>query len=151
MDTATQAPTFSTAASTGQTLSSESFTDKVPLLMLFIPNLDEAAATLNQYNEAHDQIGKRRTQLIVVAPETASRVREVAEDQNLTFPILADPSRSIFRDYDAVDGNDKARACSVVVDRTGTVAAVTAGVGTPEESLALLEKASDQFEMAVER
>lgn len=151
METATQAPTFSTAASTGQTLSSDSFTNKVPLLMLFVPSLEEATAKLDAYNDAHDQIGKRRTQLVVVAPETASRVREFAGDRKLTFPILADPSRSIFRDYDAVDEADHAQACSVVVDRTGTVAVVTAGIGTPNESLALLDKASDQFEMAVER
>ena len=146
-----QAPSFSTAASTGQTLSSDSFTDKVPILMLFIPGLDESAAVLDEYNDEHDTIGKRRVQLLFVAPETAARVREVAADRGLTFPILADPSRAIFRDYGAVDDHDKAKACSVVVDRTGTVAAVTESVGTPQESLALLDKASERFEMAVER
>jgi peroxiredoxin len=64
---------------------------------------------------------------------------------------LADPSKAIFRDYDATNEDGTPKACSVVVDRTGTVAAVTDGVGTPQESLALLDKASDQFEMAVER
>ena len=134
METAAQAPTFSTAASTGQTLTSASFTNKVPLLMLFVPNLDESSSMLDSHNDAHDEIGKRRTQLVLVAPEKASRVREVADGRNLTFPILADPSRSIFRDYDAVDENGRARSCSVVVDRTGTVAAVTAGVALPRRA-----------------
>jgi peroxiredoxin len=121
--------------------------------MLFIPDGLDHAGTVAAYNEAHAELAGRRVQLLAVMPATAAEVRNVADDLDLTFPILSDPSVEIFREFEAVDAAGTPRPCSVVVDKTGTVASVTDGVVSPQEMLAQLDilEGSNRFEMAVSR
>ena len=146
-------PTFSAPASTGQTLSSESFRDKVPVAMLFVPDSGGAASTLAAYNNAHSDLAERRVQLLAVLPELASDARDIADRMQLTYPVLSDPSLAIFRDFAATDSLDEPKACSVIIDKTGTVAAKTEGVLSPSEMTTQLDdlEGSSRFEMAVNR
>ena len=146
-------PTFSAPASTGQTLGTASFRDKVPVAMLLLPDPEAFRGTLANYNSVHADLAKRRVQLLAVLPELASDARDIADRAQLTFPLLADPSRSIFREFGALDSSDEPVACSVIIDRTGTVAAKTEGVLSPNEMTAQLDdlEGSSRFEMAVNR
>ncbi len=146
-------PTFSTAASTGQTLGTESFRGKVPVVLLFLPDPGASMDVLETYNAAHSDMAQRRTQLLAVAPLTASEARDLAEQVGITYPVLSDPAFTMFRDFDATTGDGDPRPCSVVVDKTGTVAAVTETVLSPEEMMAQLDnlEESSRFEMAVNR
>ena len=146
-------PTFSAPASTGQTLSTESFRDRVPVAMLFLPNTEQATPTLSDFNEAHADLAERRVQLLAVLPELASDARDIADRMQLTYPILSDPSHAIFREFGAIDLDGGPMTCSVIVDKTGTVAAKTEGVLSPSEMTAQLDdlEGSSRFEMAVNR
>ena len=146
-------PTFSAPASTGQTLSTESFRDKVPVAMLFLPDAGTARNSLAEYNVIHADLARRRTQLLAVVPELASEARSIADRLQLTFPLLCDPSRSIFREFGAMSDSDAPIACSVIVDRTGTVAWLEEGVVSPQEMTTQLDdlQGSSRFEMAVNR
>jgi peroxiredoxin len=144
-------PTFSAPASTGQTLSTESFRDKVPVAMLFLP--DASQATLDEYNSIHADLAQRRVQLLAVLPELASDARDLAGRLQLTFPLLADPSLALFGDFGATDSLGEPMRCSVIIDKTGTVASKTEGVVSPSEMTAQLDdlEGSQRFEMAVNR
>jgi peroxiredoxin len=146
-------PTFSAPASTGQTLSTESFLDKVPVALLFLPDPDAAIDTLAAYNGVHADFAQRRVQLLAVVPELASDARDLADRMQLTFPLLADPSLTIYQEFGAFDSDDEPIACSVIIARTGTVAAKTEGVVSPSEMTAQLDdlEGSRRFEMAVNR
>lgn len=146
-------PTFSAPASTGQTLSTESFRDKVPVALLFLPETASSKATLVEYNDAHADLAERRVQLLAVLPELASDARAIADRMQLTYPILSDPSHAIFKEFGATDSLDAPVACSVIVDRTGTVATKTEGVLSPNEMAEQLDdlEGSSRFEMAVNR
>lgn len=146
-------PQFSTAASTGQTLSSDSFRGKVPVVMLFIPDVDAQAAALSNYNDAHSDFAERRMQLLAVTPLTASDARDLADSAGITYPILADPSLEIFREFGAANDDNEAMSCSVVVDKAGTVADMTESIVSPEAMMAQLDdlEGSNRFEMAVNR
>ena len=146
-------PTFSAPASTGQTLSTESFRDKVPVAMLFLPDSAISEATLGQYNAIHADLAKRRVQFLGVVTATTSDARNLAEAKRLTYPLLADPALTIFREFGAIDGSDEPIACSAIIDRTGTVAWMTEGVLSPAEMTAKLDdlEESSRFEMAVNR
>ena len=71
----------------------------------------------------------------------------------LTFPLLADPSLAIFREFGAFDSDDEPIGCSVIIDKTGTVASKTEGVLSPSEMTTQLDdlEGSQRFEMAVNR
>lgn len=146
-------PTFSAPASTGQTLSTESFRHKVPVVMVFLPEAESARTTLSDYNTAHADLAHRRVQLLAVLPELASDARGVADRMQLTYPLLADPSLDAFREFGAIDASGEPQTCSVIIDRTGTVAAKTDGVLSPSEMTTQLDdlEGSSRFEMAVNR
>lgn len=146
-------PRFSAPASTGQTLSTESFRGKVPVAMLFLPDPESSRETLAEYNEAHAAMAERRVQLLAVVPALASDARRLADAMQLTFPLLADPSHAISREFDAMDSDGEPAACSVILDKTGTVAFESEGVLSPGEMTEKLDdlEGSNRFEMAVNR
>jgi peroxiredoxin len=151
MTTKQTTPHFRAAASTGQILSSESFRGKVPLAMIFFP--DGHTGVLAGYNSAHTDLAKRRVQLLGVVTATASDARQLADLEQLTYPLLADPAQTIFREFGAINGSDEPTGCSLIIDKTGTVAWMTEGVVSPAEMTTKLDdlEESSRFEMAVNR
>lgn len=108
---------FSLAASTGQTLSLDSFKGKVPLVLLFLDFADDDdRALVAELNERHKDFGSERSQVLVVAKVTARDARRVAEEMGLSVPVLADASGAMGRDHDAVKGR-----VAVVADKEGRV------------------------------
>lgn len=107
---------FSLPASTGQTLSLDSFKGKVPLVLLFLnAEEDDDRALLADINARHRDFGSERSQVLAVLRITARRARQIAEEMDLTVPLLADASGAMARDYDA---DDETRI-AVVADREG--------------------------------
>lgn len=108
---------FSLAASTGQTLSLDSFKGKVPLVIVFLdPQDDEDRALLADLNRRHKDFGSERSQILVVAKITARDARQLSEEMGLSVPVLADASGAMGRGHDAGKGR-----VAVVADKDGRV------------------------------
>lgn len=140
---------FRAPASTGQTLSWDSYAGKVPIAMAFLPDTDDEE-TLAEFNDRHNEFSERRIQLLGVAPDTATDLRDVADRMNITFPILADPAESMFRSFDAIGSDGQPTERAVIVDRSGTVAEILEDGISPENVLNAIDALDDSnFEMAV--
>lgn len=141
---------FRAPASTGQTLSWDSFAGKVPIALAFIPATEGNEALLTELSERHKDFSDRRIQLLGVAPETATELRDVADRLDITFPILADPSGSMFRSFDAIGSDRQPTERVVIVDRNGTVANVLNDDMAADVMLNAIDALDDSnFEMAV--
>lgn len=109
---------FRLPASTGATLSLESFRGKVSLALVFLPEDEQAAlGLLEEMDRRHKEFGDQRAQLLAVMKATARQVREMADEHGLSVPILADASGAMARDYDA----SHLTAAAVVADKEGNV------------------------------
>ncbi len=78
-------PDLNLPASTGQTLERSSFLDKVPLVIVFLPGLDDdhSRSQIAEFDRMLSDFGSERSQVLIVAPETARRVREVADESSI--------------------------------------------------------------------
>lgn len=97
----TRIENFRLPASTGHTLSFESFRGKVPLVIVFVPDADTSQGTilLEELDRRHADFGSERAQVLTVTKETARRVRELADERGLSIPILADASGAMARQF----------------------------------------------------
>ena len=111
---------FRLPASTGHTLSLDSFQGKVPLVMVFIPDLHspDGISLLEEMDRRLKDFGTERSQVLAIARETARNVRDLADERGIALPILADASGAMARDFSA-DGTD--HAVAVVGDKDGRV------------------------------
>lgn len=112
---------FSLPASTGQTLSLDSFKGKVPLVLVFLGDLDSSddSELLDEVNSRLADFGAQRSQVLAVAKVTARRAREYADANSLNVAVLADASGSMARDYGADYGSGEPRTVAVVSDKEG--------------------------------
>ncbi len=141
---------FRAPASTGQTLSWGSFAGKVPIAMAFIPASEDNEALLTELSERHKDFSDRRIQLLGVAPETATDLRDVADRLDITFPILAAPAGSMFRSFHAIGSDGQPTERVVIVDRSGTVAGVSEDEMSATAMLNAIDALDDSnFEMRV--
>jgi peroxiredoxin len=113
------APGYRAPTNKGQTLSHESFVDRVPVVLFFLDGLDAAddQVELERFDELLVQFGHRRVQLLGVAPATPRALRDSTATRSVT--LLADEDGAIRERF----GGD-AGAFTVVIDRSGTVAGV---------------------------
>lgn len=128
MATARMEPTreiehFSLAASTGQTLTLDSFKGKVPLVIVFLSDVesDEDTALLNELDHRLRDFGAERSQALVVARLTARKARDLADERDLNIAVLADASGAMARAYEADDDEGKTRRIAVVADKHGVL------------------------------
>lgn len=108
---------FGLPASTGQTLTLESFKGKVPLILVFL-NLEQDGNRnlLSDLNTRHKDFGSERAQVLAIVKMTARETREIAEDMGLSVPLLADASGAMTRAYDADEAES---GVAVVADKQG--------------------------------
>ncbi|HEX6222210.1 MAG TPA: redoxin domain-containing protein [Acidimicrobiia bacterium] len=119
MTSSAQLEDFRLPASTGHTLSLDSFQGKVPLVLVFLPDTgSDAVALLQEMDRRHKDFGAERAQILAVKKATARQVRELADDHEVSVPILADASGAMARDYDAAD---YPHAVAVVADKEGNM------------------------------
>lgn len=112
---------FSLPASTGQTLSLDSFKGKVPLVLVFLTDIenDTDLALLGEIDRRLREFGSMRSQVLAVARATARQTRSLAEEHDLSVAVLADASGAMARDYEADDDEGGTRRVAVVADKTG--------------------------------
>ena len=116
-------PSFRAPASTGQTLDSERFRGKLPLVIFFVPDSmsRRSGRRIGEFNRNLGRFGQLRTQVIGVVPETVGRIRRQAELKGYNLPLLSDPDESIHRAF-GIDDAGNPHWATFVVDRDGTIA-----------------------------
>lgn len=121
MDATRHIEPFSLPASTGMTLSLDSFKGKVPLVLVFLADIEseEDLALLEALDDRLKEFGERRSQVLAVARATARQTRELADDLELSIAVLADASGAMARDYEADDDEGRTRRIAVVADEDG--------------------------------
>ncbi len=92
-----QVPDFRLPASTGQTLSLETYRGNTPLVIIFLPDLKTSLRILKRFSERLADFGDERSQLLAVATVDATEARDVANDHDLLLPLLADESGAMAR------------------------------------------------------
>lgn len=90
-----QVPDFSLPASTGQTLSLDSYRGNTPLVIIFLPELRTSLRILKRFSDRLADFGDERSQLLAVARIQAKEARDIAEEHDLVVPLLADASGSM--------------------------------------------------------
>lgn len=113
-------PDFRLPASTGHTLSLDSFMGKVPLVLVFIPDVHspDGIALLEELDRRQKDFGSERSQLLAIAKETARSVRDLSDERGISVPILADASGGMARDFSVEPDGE---AVAVVSDKSGRV------------------------------
>lgn len=121
IEPAREIPDFSLPASTGQTLSLDSYRGRVPVVLVFLSDLEseEDRRTLSAFDDRLGDFGAERSQVFAVVKETARAVRDYADSHQMSMPILADASGSMIRDYETDDDEGNPRRVVVVADKTG--------------------------------
>lgn len=120
---ATHIGDFSLPASTGQTLSFDSFRGKVPMVIVFLgdPPPEDDGSLLTALDSHLKDFGSQRSQLLVVIRATARKAREVADELELSVPLLADASGTMARDHGAEDDQGQRHLVALVVDKEGAI------------------------------
>jgi peroxiredoxin len=112
-------PVFRHPASSGQTLSTSSFLGKVPVAMVFVPDLDESGALIADLNRRHAEFGRQRSQILFITKATSRAVRQFADDHQVTIPILADAGGTTTRAFGLEQSDGRPRLSAVVSDVDG--------------------------------
>ena len=133
-------PEFRLPASTGQTLESDAFVGKMPLVVVFLADLESAEAQrhVDRYNDRLKDFGQETCQVLVVARSTARRVREISEDQGWNLPLLADAGGEMARSFGVVGATGETEPTTLLVDRRGSIVRRFDDSGMAGEAEALL-------------
>lgn len=96
---------------------------KIPLVIAFHPGFSDGGTDqlVKSFDELLSEFGSRRSQVLIVVPETATTVREYAKDHDISLPILADPGSDMARNFDALDESGNFEPVLVVTDADGVV------------------------------
>jgi peroxiredoxin len=113
------APGYRAPTNKGQTLSHESFIERVPVVLFFLDGLErpDDQVELDAFDELLVEFGHRRVQLLGVVPMTPRALREATATRAVT--LLADENGAIRKRFGGDSG-----PFAVVIDRMGTVAGV---------------------------
>jgi peroxiredoxin len=111
-------PDFDLPASTGETISLESYRGKVSLVLLFTPDLKASLRILRRFNERLADFDAATSQVLAVAAVVAGELREFADENDLALPLLSDVRGSITQELNLE------HACHpvvIVVDQDGRI------------------------------
>jgi peroxiredoxin Q/BCP len=135
------APSFSTPASTGKTLSLGDFLGLVPVAMSFVGTLPTAAAdeVVDAFNDVFAEFGRHRVQLLIVTPDAPDALRERRQG-GTTVPLLADDDGALLERF----ANSATFPATVVIDEVGTVSRVLEG-GSAGDHVAAVLAAIDEY------
>lgn len=116
-------PDFRLPASTGQTLERDAFVGTVPMVIFFLPGIESKVdrGQILEFNQRLVDFGKQRCQVLGVAPNTATELRDLSQELDLALPLLADPAGQMRRDFDVSAGEQGTRRVTVIVDVEGRV------------------------------
>lgn len=116
-------PNFRLPASTGQTLERDAYVGKVPLVIFFLPGIEDPVdrAQIRRYDELLSDFGRERSQPLGVARATARSLRDLSDEMDLQIPLLADAGGEMSRDFDVLDPDGRPRRVTVLADADGKV------------------------------
>lgn len=119
-------PDFRLPASTGQTLSKESFLGKVPVILVFLPGLARPAAVeaIAAFDRKLVDFGHERVQVLGVAQMTASELRDFVTAESIKVPILADPAGQLHRAAGVPTDRTDPEQTTLVYDTNGLLLTV---------------------------
>lgn len=149
---------FRAPASTGHTLEWDAYAGKVPVVLAFLPGVHEAADLdeLAEFDRMHAEFGEERVQVLGVVKATASHVRDTAERNGFSVPVLADAAGTIIASFGMDEPDGSAKRATVIIDRSGTVAKTFDHAPPSGHAAAVLAavrelKDSDDYEMTPTR
>lgn len=118
------APSFRAPSSHGQTLESDSFSGKVPVVLFFFPEAGTPGCDreIAAFNERLREFGSQRVQVLGVTRSTPRQLREYAEEHGIRVPLLADEGSRIIRDFGVEREGGVARRVTFIIDLEGNVA-----------------------------
>ncbi|MBN9386455.1 MAG: redoxin domain-containing protein [Chloroflexi bacterium] len=91
------APAFKLAATTGGKIASWDFKQKQPLILYFLPGLDDAL--LQNLEKAALNLQAYGTETLALLPLPLETLKEAATRLKLTMPLLSDEAGETFRKY----------------------------------------------------
>lgn len=136
-----RAPDFKAPSSQGQTLESDSFLGKLPMVLFFFPKIGTPGCDreIAAFNEHLRDFGGQRVQVLGVTRTSPRELREYADRHELRVPILADGASRIIRAFGVEREGGVARRVTFVVDLNGEVAHVFDPVDPAEHVEDVLE------------
>ena len=81
----------------------------------------QCRAHVSQLAKLYDRIQKADAEVIVILGDTLEKAKSYAELLKLPFPVLSDPQRKVYGDYELGKFILIQRTASIVVDREGRV------------------------------
>jgi peroxiredoxin len=116
-------PNFRIPDSKGHVLELESFLGKTAMVFVFLDHLSERdLVVLHEIDNRLEEFGSKRAQVLVVMDMSARETREMAEELDLSVPILADESGAMARDFGVTDQSGPGnRPVGIVADTHGDV------------------------------
>ncbi|REK40016.1 MAG: hypothetical protein DWQ20_02455 [Actinobacteria bacterium] len=91
-------PGFTLHSSVGGRISRTDYLGQVSVVMVFLPDLKASLHALLPFQDHLAEFGLAKCQVLAVASELVSTVREFADRHNLEIPLLADESGEIARE-----------------------------------------------------
>ena len=88
------APGFRAESSHGRVLESSAFRDKVAMVVFLLPDIESAGSLdeLQGWNDLLPEFGRRRIQVLGVAPTSAASLMRLVDDRDLSLTLVADKS-----------------------------------------------------------
>lgn len=112
----------------GDTVSLADFSGKVVVLTFFSVGCSYCREELPKLEERIWQVHQSRgVQVLAVSHDEPALVLSLLESDDLTFPVLMDPDRQVFRAYRVVSV-----PLNLVIDRTGVIQHRQVGFSEPE-------------------
>ena len=108
-------PDFHASSSRGQALSLSDFQGKVPVVLVFVGELEPDHLVSLDHHLV--EFGRERVQLLVVAHASGADVRAVPFS-GLNLPVLADPHDELVATF---GGGDHTGSFAVILDKQGHV------------------------------
>jgi peroxiredoxin len=119
-----QAPEFGLPASTGTEIKLVDFRSRKNVVLFFIREFiwNQCRSHASQLGRLYKDFQAEDCEILLILGEPVEKARRYSEILHLPFPVLADPDRSVYRQY----GLDKffqlvQRTASVVIDRRGMI------------------------------
>ena len=126
----TEAPSFTTKDTNGNTVSLSDFKGKT-VVLYFYPKDDTPGCTKQacSFRDAQSQYQSKDIAVLGVSADDEASHQAFTQKFNLNFPLLVDTDKSLIKAYD-VDGGGYAKRVTFVIDGNGKITNVDESVNT---------------------
>ena len=126
----TEAPSFTTKDTNGNTVALSDFKGKT-VVLYFYPKDDTPGCTklACSFRDARPQYQSKDIVVLGVSADDEASHQAFTQKYNLNFPLLADTNQELIKAYD-VDGGGYAKRVTYVIDAEGKIVNVDSSVNT---------------------